>query len=52
MPKKLEAKLERSADKKGLTGDRRNAYVYGTMARIESHKRPSRHSKHGRRSKS
>lgn len=31
MPKKLEAKLETEAKKKGLTGDRKNAYVYGTM---------------------
>ena len=31
MPKKLEAKLKREAAKKGLTGERKNAYVYGTM---------------------
>lgn len=31
MPKKMERRLSREAKKKGLTGDRRNAYVYGTM---------------------
>jgi hypothetical protein len=31
MPKAMEAALEREADKKGLTGGRRNAYVYGAM---------------------
>ncbi len=31
MPKKLEQKLVREASKKGLTGKRKNAYVYGTL---------------------
>jgi len=31
MPKELEAKLGRQATKKGLTGERRDAYIYGTM---------------------
>lgn len=31
MPKKLEEKLEKEANKKGLTGKRKNAYVYGTL---------------------
>lgn len=31
MPKKEEAKLKRQATKKGLTGERKNAYVYGTL---------------------
>jgi hypothetical protein len=31
MPKKLEAKLKREASKKGLTGKRKAAYVYGTL---------------------
>lgn len=31
MPKELEQSLERSAAKRGLTGDRRDAYVYGTL---------------------
>jgi hypothetical protein len=38
MPKwkrKLEDKLEREADKKGLTGDRKGAYIYGTANKVE-----------------
>lgn len=31
MPKKLEAQLKRQAAKKGLKGERKDAYVYGTM---------------------
>jgi len=31
MPKKLEQKLKREATKKGLTGKRKNAYIYGTL---------------------
>lgn len=31
MPKALEQKLLRRATSKGLTGERRDAYVYGTM---------------------
>lgn len=31
MPKKLEKELEHQADKKGLKGARKDAYVYGTM---------------------
>lgn len=34
MPKKLERALERRADKLGLKGDRKNAYVYGTLNKI------------------
>jgi hypothetical protein len=36
MPEKLEKKLKKEAKKKGLTGDRANAYVYGTMQRVTS----------------
>lgn len=35
MPKALHRKLTRQANKKGLKGKRRNAYVYGTMSKIE-----------------
>lgn len=35
MPKVLHDKLERLAAKKGLTGERKDRYVYGTMAKIE-----------------
>lgn len=31
MPRKLERKLRRTARRKGLTGRRADAYVYGTM---------------------
>jgi hypothetical protein len=31
MPKKLESKLKREAPKKGLKGERKDAYVYGTL---------------------
>jgi hypothetical protein len=31
MPKALEQKLAKEADKKGLTGDRKNAYIYGVL---------------------
>ena len=39
MPKVLEKTLERQATKKGLKGDRKNAYVYGTIAKIEKGKK-------------
>lgn len=31
MPEKLEKDLKRQAKKKGLSGDRADAYVYGTL---------------------
>jgi hypothetical protein len=31
MPKRLELALKRRAAAKGLTGKRKNAYVYGTL---------------------
>jgi hypothetical protein len=31
MPKKMEKALEKEANKKGLKGKRKNAYVYGTL---------------------
>jgi hypothetical protein len=36
MPKKIHEELERQADKKKLKGKRRDAYIYGTLKRIES----------------
>lgn len=38
MPKELHNKLKRQARKKGLTGERADAYVYGTMAKVEQGK--------------
>ena len=35
MPEKMHKALEKSARKKGLKGDRKKAYVYGTMARAK-----------------
>lgn len=34
MPKKLEAKLRRTARKKGLTGRAASKYVYGSLHRM------------------
>jgi hypothetical protein len=34
MPKTLERKLKAEAKQKGLTGDKANAYVYGTMQKV------------------
>lgn len=31
MPKKMEKELKAEAKKKGLTGERADAYIYGTM---------------------
>lgn len=39
MPKKLHDKLAREAKKKGLTGKRKDAYVYGTLNKIEKKKK-------------
>lgn len=39
MPKKLHNKLKKQADKKGLKGERKNAYIYGTMNKIEKKKK-------------
>ena len=38
MPKALERKLAKDAKAKGLTGDRKNAYIYGTMQKVTSWK--------------
>ena len=35
MPKKMEEALKKQAKKKGLTGERYGAYVYGTMAKAK-----------------
>lgn len=38
MPKALHRKLARTAAKKGLTGDRAAAYIYGTLNKVEKRK--------------
>ncbi len=35
MPKAMHKALKRSAAKKGLTGKRKKAYIYGTMAKAK-----------------
>ncbi len=39
MPKRLHKKLAMEARNKGLKGKRRDAYVYGTMAKIEKNQK-------------
>jgi ribosomal protein S21 len=39
MPKKMHEALKKSAKKKGLTGSRRDRYVYGTMAKHKARKK-------------
>jgi len=43
MPKKMHAALIRQAKKLGLTGKRRDAYVYGTMAKQRTRQAGKRH---------
>lgn len=43
MPKELERRLAARADKLGLTGDRKDAYVYGTLAHIKAMKGYKKH---------
>jgi len=38
-PKKLHDKLEREARKKGMVGERKDRYVYGTINKIEKGKK-------------
>lgn len=38
MPKKAHAALVKQANEKGLTGERRKRYIYGTLAKIEKKK--------------
>jgi hypothetical protein len=45
MPKKLHDKLEREARKKKLKGKRKDAYVYGTLNKIEEEKKKKRKKK-------
>lgn len=39
MPKKLHDKLAREATKKGFKGKRKDAYVFGTLNKIEKKKK-------------
>lgn len=42
MPKALHRKLAKQATKQGLTGERKDAYIYGTMKKVESAKKKKR----------
>ena len=49
MPKELEQSLKRTAKKKGFTGERANAYIYGTLRKtgwVPSHQKLKRKKKH------
>jgi hypothetical protein len=39
MPKKMHERLEKQAHKKGLKGERKDAYVYGTMNKAKGKKK-------------
>ena len=39
MPKPIHNKLEKQANKKGLKGDRKNAYIYGTLNKLKGKKK-------------
>lgn len=45
MPKKIEERLKREARKKGLTGERFDRYVYGTLNKIEKQRESPRKKK-------
>lgn len=45
MPKAEHEKLERLAKKKGLSGERKDAYVYGTLNKIEKARKKKRKAK-------
>jgi hypothetical protein len=47
MPKAMEEALKREAAKKGLTGDRYNAFVYGSLRKIGW--KPKREKKHDKK---
>lgn len=38
MPKELHKNLEKRANKIGLKGERKDAYIYGTMQKVEKTK--------------
>lgn len=42
MPKKIHDALERSANKRGLKGERKKAYIYGTLQKIEEKRKGKR----------
>ena len=39
MPKKVHKKLASAAKKKGLKGERKKAYIYGTLSKLDKRRR-------------
>jgi len=39
MPKKMEEALKKEANKKGLKGKKKDAYIYGTLAKYDKKKK-------------
>ena len=39
MPKRLHEALEREAKKRGLTGERRKAFIFGTLNKVSGKKK-------------
>ncbi len=48
MPKELEEKLIKQGKRKGYKGERLNAYVYGTLRRVDPSWEPNRAKKGGK----
>ena len=42
MPKKVHKKLASAANKKGLKGERKKAYIYGTLSKLDKKPRGRR----------
>lgn len=45
MPKKVEKALKKAARKKGMKGERADAFVYGTMKNMEKRQRKKKREK-------
>lgn len=44
MPKELHKELEERADAKGLTGEDREQYIFGTLQKVENQRKRKRQS--------
>lgn len=44
MPKELHEELKQRADKKGLTGEDRENYIFGTLQKVENQRKRKRQS--------
>lgn len=47
MPKKLHENLSKEAKSKGLKGERKDAYIYGTMSKVDKAKKSGKPKKGG-----